>query len=581
MMASSRRLLRPPAAMSHRHLLAALAVCLTACGGDDAPVGPDAGAGGNFVLEVQNPPGESIGLPIAGTTTLRVRYLDASARPVAGAAVEFRLLTTGSESTGGSTLSADSATTDDLGIARVDLVAGAERVNFRVEARAPSAPSALFYVAVSEGGFTDVQVTPLHEGPRGAEQFASVQIRLYRSVDLRCRDAEVEALPASVFPPRSLPDFAGAVRFRNLSAGDSYAVVTWGASETGAALAFGCVDLGAGQVRSGRQLGLEVITSDRGPRLPGPLALESVLDLAPPLAGLGGAAWDTLACPLGPAQLLVDCALDAEVDDGALDCVVEAASPLRDAVEAARTPAGADGCRPPGDALDDAVAAALAPGHAPATWNQLAAARLELLTGFALRSELRPGTASTARHRLLGARAAVGAAEHEVDLAATTRPILVAPAVPWEAAADGSFALGRHGFTLRAGALLAEAFAVLALAPANLAGDDGALGSALLGGLEDGGASGCDALDGLVCAAAERPDGCLAACAAVAPALDTELARWTDDLAEGGLDLFLSGAGTAFDDDLDLAIDALAGAWDAELIPRDGAPLPVTGTLSP
>src|SRR5690606_19353611 len=146
-------------------------------------------------------------------------------------------------------------------------------VNFRVEVRAPAARSALFYVAVSEGGFTSLVVTPRHEGSRDAGAADTLQVRLHRAVDLRCVDADPEALPESVFPPRALPGYDEPAVFRNVSAGESYTLVAWAESAAGGILGFGCVDLGAAQVRSGLGLALDVAVVDRPAAIAEPLAL--------------------------------------------------------------------------------------------------------------------------------------------------------------------------------------------------------------------------------------------------------------------------------------------------------------------
>jgi hypothetical protein len=186
----------------------------------------------NYSLEVLTPPGDSIGLDFSGTSALRVRYLDDQGQALVNQTVEFNLLDSGSESTGGASLSSADARTDEMGIAEIDLVAGAQRVNYRVEASAAQAPSVLFYIQVSDQGFVNLEITSAHEGPRNPDNYAKVQLRIYANNPQNCSEIDFDNLPQSFLQPRSQDQIGDVSEFVNLPADDAYLVLAW--AESGA-----------------------------------------------------------------------------------------------------------------------------------------------------------------------------------------------------------------------------------------------------------------------------------------------------------------------------------------------------------
>jgi hypothetical protein len=585
---------------------AAFALFAAAACGDGAPVAPspDAGVGGgNATLLINEPPGQSLGLSFGGSATLSVTYLDAEDAPIAGAQVRFRMITSGSESTGGSTLSSTSVLTRDDGVAEVTLVAGAERGHFRVEVNAPDAPSAIFYIAVSEEGFTKLVVTPVHEGFRNAAQLLPVQIRLYRSDDHRCADIDVDDIPASIFPAEQVEAFGQEVSFPNRSSGDGYTVLAWGHHpEDLPTPAFGCVDLAAAQVRPGQSLRLSVMLSDRPVVLPEAATLSSRFDLSLLALALDDAGtsqpWDVLAsCEAGPGQLLLDCieGAIAEADDceaGGDDPLIVDLQDLRGAVDEA-------GCRArelaSGElSLDGALSDAIAAGGAPSAeaWAELQAARYEVLSDVELRSRLSLTSAVLAVHRL--ERLSLGRAEEtlDIDLHDTARTVVSVAGIPvaLSTPGGGQLVIAEHGFTLRLGAALLAAFRELALAPRDLAEEAEALGRLLAGSVDDpeSDAAGCEAVSAMACRRLDEEEACLLeACEAGAHGLDAALSAWAR-LADGaGIDFALSGAALVADDAGDLIIDrfaetpsgARAGSWAATLFLSDDTPVELVGTF--
>lgn len=567
--------------------LIASALHLAGCGDDLRPP-PGDDAPQQSSLELLDPPGESIGLPFHGQVALRVLYRDPDGEPIADAPVAFAPVASASESTGGSTISDSIVLTGEDGVAEVQLVAGAEQVNFRVQASALDAAPGLFYVAVSEGGFTDLAAVPEHVGFRA--DLTRVEVRLYRIDELACADLDIDAPPDSVFPPRSFDAFGGVARYRNVTAGEGFALVAWGAAEPdGTPLAAGCVELGAAQVRPGRPLSLPLPVLDRAPALPDSLDLVSDFDATPLVQP--GDVWAALDCPHGRAQLLIDCTLDAQAPDGALDCQVGGASALVADVEAMRGMPDAAGCRPSDRAgggpsidaiLDQAIAAPWPVGDELAAFL---AARRASVQAFRLTSRLESSAGGASVHHRLGELSvSSGAGLYAVDLVTSDRTVVrqVAPVAVDPAA--GYLVIDAHAFTLDYGRFARAAFARLGLEPAGLDDRADQLGTALVQSVDAGGTSGCPGLSEIVCGAVGRPATCLSpSCQAARPALDDLLTAWWRALEGTGFDFTLSGAASLADadPDADLTIDALpSGTWTAALRLSSGATAELAGAFA-
>lgn len=536
---------------------------LAACG-DNGSAGSDASVSTNYTLEILNPPGDSIGLDFSGGSPLRVRYLDNKGSPLAGEHVDFGLLDSGSESTGGASLSSADAKTDELGIARIDLVAGAERVNFRVEARAPRAPSVLFYIQVSDQGFIDLQITSAHEGARDPSSYERIQLRIYEANQLDCVDVDVDDPPQSLFPPRTQGAVGDVSVFQNLAADEAYTLIAWAEIAEGRALASSCLTLPAERLRSGRTFSAVMTVVDRAYQLEQNLKLETLIDLTPVTATLPGSeAWRSLRCPLGRAQLLLDCLADAQVGDGLMDCDGESASPLSTNLALRRGTLDAEGCRPAldgqgADSIDALLEAAL--DSATAGWPTNAE-RSALADGYnSLTSELRifskltPGSPAAANHRLLEATLGTETS----DLVNSDRPVIESTGIPLQLSAEPTLALASHGFTLRYDDLANDAFDIVALAPANVSGLGASLGSELMTGIQIAAATGCPALEDFVCTELSQAATCANQCAGIAAGLDTLLAGWLPALQSTGMDYQLRLAATLSDDDNDLRVNSIA-----------------------
>ncbi len=579
--------------------VALLAFAVTACGGgDDDDDDRDAGATAAARLVILDPPGDAIGLPPGGGAALRVRYETLDGEPIAGEEVDFAFISGPTESAAGSSLSDTTSITDTAGIARVDVAAGAERTNFRIRATAPGAQPVTFYVAISELGFTNLIVRPTHEGWRDPNSFVRVQLRLFRRENVTCGDIDIDDPPESVFPPRTMAGFDGTSTFQNLSALEPYTLIAWGELlEDGARIAFGCVTLGANQVQPGRRVSIEAVISDRPLAMPTASALSSSIDLTPIAEAVRatGASrpWDVLACPAGPGQLLLDCALDAAIttagdpDDCVLD-VVAAGDALAVAIEAQRAPADEFGCRPASQ-LDQTVAVAVTGGPWPtgAALAQLLGARDAVSSSVEIDSELVMTAPDIARHRLVQAEFDADPGLHIAPLIETARPVVVREQVPVTVdPAAGQVAIGEHGFSLRIGSASYDAFVALGLTPAGLDDRTADLGAALVESLVDGGDTGCTALSALVCGTAGEPAGCLdAGCAAASDSLDDRFHDWWQ-LADGAeVDFTLTGIAPLYDFDDDLQIDTIGadqtgdptGTWSIVFTLADGRTIATVG----
>ena len=557
-------------------LVAAAAAAGAACssGGGDLGVPPDAGTPEGRYLDILGTPGEEVGMAYNSRVTLYVRYLRDVGGVIRREPVQFALAADRpGEATAGATLSATSADTNQSGEARVELFSGAQDARFRVSVNARDASTVYFFISVAEGGFARVDVEPLHQGWRADEELARVEVRLYASAFVSCDALDIDAPPTSAYPSRALDGFGGAVSFQNVNARQPHTVVAWAETATGVRpVAAGCLPLDGAQIPTG-SVGTAVVVRDRDLIVPETLAVAAGFDLGAVAAAVDAAgataAWAVMACPAGPGQLLLDCALDAAVPDGALDCVVNGSGGLVDAIAAQRGSLDG-GCRPQDIAGDETSLDLLLTELVDESWptgaalRDLLAVRDSVVGALLLDSKLTLLAPSVVAHGLDQARVPAGDEVFPLHLPATSRPVLTA--TPVTATVDGNLlTVAPHGFTLRYAALAAGAFATLGLGPANLAADPRALGQSLAAAMRDPdtGTTGCAGLSNFVCRAAGQDAACLVeACADALPVMDTALAAWLDvlDGSAAGVDFELAGTLTLVDADGDLVVDELAPA---------------------
>lgn len=558
--------------------LGCLTLCLALGCGDNLPrLEPDAGPPVRS-LDIVEPASGELGLAFDQVGTLRVRYHDRQLGALPGETVRFTLVADPArgESAAGATLSASAALTDADGIAAIQVVSGAAVGNFRVEATAPSAPTATLYVAVTDQGFTSLRATPRHVGDRPLAHFAAVEVRLYRAT--ACGELSALAPPPSVYAPRTFSGFDAEAGFDAVGAGVAHALLVWGEDDAHRVLAEGCLELSADRVRAGGRVFVDVPVIDRPAALASAYAVASTLDLAPLRAAIAGAGspWAILRCPRGPAQLFLDATL-AELAPS---------DPTAVAVAAARGTLDAQGCRSAtrvdgAPSADAEVEAALeSSGTSPAARLKDAALTLvDLLDRLLVESTLAPDDAA-AVHRLEALSLDIAGQRHRASAVASPRPIVAATI--WPARVGSRWTLPAHGFTARLGWLARDAFVALVLAPAGLGSDVSTLATPVATSAVRGPYTGCRAISDAACLAAGLASTCLeTACAAALPGLDAALAAPFFRLDATGVDLQLQGVATLADDDHDLAVEAIKnGLWSASFRLADGTDVSVSGSFS-
>ncbi len=602
-----RSLASPGAAYAARRLCTLICASLLFIGCSDSrepqPVADPAGTDNNRTLTIIKPTGGEIASAVNERVALSVRYESEEGLLIHDEPVRFALVDTGDgEHTAGASLSTALAMTDQHGIAHVDLILAAESGQFRISADADDAATVYFVVSVSEGGFTRLEVEPAHVGWRNSTELDHVEVRLYSSRILTCADLDIETPPQSSYPSQSLSGFSDAVVFDNVRAGHDHTLVGWAqADRESRPLATGCLDLAGGQLPASRSsLTLSLPLRDREIDWDSPQAIDSAFDtqtIAEVVRQSGAEdAWDILSCPAGPGQLILDCLVDAIADDGALDCISEAGTPMTDAIAARRgalapnISASGDGgpsCRSATDASEaptlDAILSAATQdttqgsgagnpeGMDPLSWPvgddaaQLDQVRGELLAGFHLHSTLIPVAETALDHRLDTVAFSASTGAYELDLAMTSRPIIERRGVAAYIAED-RLTIAEHAYPLRYASALAQAFAHLGLAPLGIDADADTLGGALVGAVSDPDslASGCAAVSAMVCGDIGQAADCVAlACSRALPAMDTALSAWIDVLHTDDSDLILSlGTANISDDNGDLLADSLPTGTD-------------------
>ncbi|HET6282488.1 MAG TPA: hypothetical protein VFH73_16105, partial [Polyangia bacterium] len=374
-----------------------------------------------------------------------------------------------------------------------------------------------------------------------------------------------------------------------------------------------CVDLPGTALVSGGVVRVALPLGDASPNAAGHYTVTSRFVFTRPLAATQtvAAPWrDLQDCPLDPAQLWLDCTMDAlsgPVAGDPNDC-----QPRAPAEEGALGPAlaarrgaflpqaggGTSSCRgvtgSGGGVSLDALLMGMFGSPKPKALVDLSSVAddaARILGSVALRSQLAireatvPG-AYQADHMFAGATFMVPGATYEVPLLPLALPVLEVPAVRAIATAR-TLTLAAHAITLRLGTVARVAFGELALARRGLPSGSrelvdwiAALARApVTVTMADptAPATGCAALDAVLCAELARPAGCLVkACqdglAAMALSLDIGFSA-----ADGeGLDLVLQGSaqlldshGTGLADRIGDALE-MPGTWSATFHTRAG-----------
>jgi hypothetical protein len=545
------------------------------------------GAGGGCAGGDPGPPPTGDRVLAAQPTKIQIRpgqtgtarfVLTSGGIPIAGQDVTFSIPddpTTPFVDAQGAMLLAASAVTDVHGVASVDVTVDQPTV-FRIHATAGSATFDL--VVIVAVGTGNVVVAPFFvPNSSAAARALSIDVRLLD--DRRCADLNLFDPP---YPPRgevaSLPPSSGSARFELVSTAESSAIVGR-ALDGKVPIAVGCVDLLGSSLLVGGVVEVSLPLQDAVPSPVGRFALTSPLDFAPPLAAAAAIAgpWRDLGdCPLDPAQLLLDCIVDALSPATAadpLDCRPSPVAGGEGALGAALTArrglpiddptGGVTACRGAAVSKDgppslDGIVMGLFGSPTPPLLIALPAIgddAAHTLDHFTLASTLvvqsagRPGE-YVVTHTLDGARFDSSVMENaEVRLAPLALPVMTAYTTA--TTRDRMLIVANHGFSLRLGRVARAGFGAAALAPRGVSPPDaGGLIAALaaLARSSEQGVTGCAALDRALCAAVGAAAGCLAAACPAGLAALTARLDGAFDAADGtGLDLFLAGSAPLID----------------------------------
>jgi hypothetical protein len=541
--------------------------------------------------------------------TLGFQVNGPSGSPLPGAVVSFAIVEDPTVPDGkaqGATLAAASATTDAQGKCAVRVTAGLA-TSFHVHATSANAAADVLVVVIAAGQAASVDVAPFFPaaGAHAAAVATTVEILFFDNRS--CGDLDVRNPPQGR-AIRSLPAALNTVvRYDYLATNTGYAIIGRALDTHGGLRALGCVDLPGRSLVPGGSVQIALPLIDAGPDPVGRYVATSPLTIAPPLGAAAAiaATWSDLTdCPLDPAQLWLDCTIDAlgTTDPGdPLDCVPSpipgGEGPLGDALGALRgtvlagpdgTPTTCRGSKTEGGATSiDAVAQGMFGSPAPAAFVHLAAAAAEashLFDDVQVRSTLDVRAAGTLEdvtitHTLTSMAFGLSGATMDVQLVTLGLPAL--SAMTTGTVTDDTLTIAQHGFTARLGSAARVAFGKISLVGRGLPPDGPGVVAAIASAAhsDDGKLAGCVALDDALCPRAGRPAGCLVtACATGLNALAARLDAAFDAADGTGLDLYLEGSAPLIethDDGLagrlgDLQPGARPGSWTVDLRPREG-----------
>jgi hypothetical protein len=600
------------------------ALGLPGCGADG---GSPAAPRGPLVLE---PVPETIRVRPGEQGAVRFVLLSASRQPVPMQRVSFVIVDDPGGSPGGSqsrgaTLSAASAATDGGGVAQIDVTAGQAAV-FRIRASFRSGPNAgnapdpenvlgsaeaEVVVVVATEMVASVEIAPfLTPGSAAAGQVARIEILFFDNTTCRALSSERAPIPARTV--RSVPAHDGAAQYDYVSTALSHAVSGRASDARGSIAATGCVDLPGTVLVSGGVVRVALPLDDASPSPLGHFSVTSRFNFTKPLAAtpLVAAPWrDLQDCPLDPAQLWLDCTIDAlsgPQPGDPIDCAPRPGEEgvLGVALDARRgtflsVPAGqSSSCRgsadPTGGISHDALVTGLFGSPKPKAIVDLAFVAddaQQVMSSLLLRSQLTVRAAEArgtyaVTHLFTAAGFSVLAATYEVPLLPLALPVLEVAGVSGRESA-GALMIDTHGITIRFGTVARLAFGELALARRGLPAETRPFLNALFNlakaplrvtaGDPPPPPLGCAALDDVLCRDIGRPKGCVAkACedglAALAARLDagfTTADGEAIDLILGGSAPLLDPRDRGFADRLGDAF-AMPGLWTAKLATRAG-----------
>ncbi len=555
-------------------IAAALLLGLAACEDTLVPF-VDGGVGRR--LEILDPPGSQIGLRFSRSLDLAVRYVsdDVAAQAIRNEPVHFAIF----DDPVGSTLSRDTVSSDDEGLAVVTLNGGTQEGSFRVRASASGAADVEFAISISELEFVEIDAKIEDPLPNTGER--ALYAALY--VDKTC--AELGPAPKMLGAARTLsksPAKSATLAFVNLLS-RSYAVVGR-VEDAGRLVAYGCLDIDRALAPPGAHLSLPLPMSALAPAVVGGFDL---------ITQLGSKRSERSDALFADFDVVERC--DGHLGQLLLDELIARLSVARAAQASAHRGPSAPmsvgqstvSCRPGKlaaiDTLDAELNALVSTGPngvaRAALWTDLDA----ILASAVMSSHLtlRP-TAANARddasspQRLLATHEAgtitlsLGSATRAYDLAALGRPVFAAIGVEALRETD-KLVLSSHDLPVGLPQLWSASWDELAIATRLPALTDATVGGwvhACAGEAQRNAKLGCAAIEDLLCERTD-PSGCagtlITACTQAVAAVADRLAG----VSAKAFTLSLQGSARIVDDDGDLVGERLdGGTWVA------------TGTLS-
>jgi hypothetical protein len=583
--------------------LAAALVLAAACGGSEkAPPSPTTPRS----LTAED---ETVKVPPGGTGVLGFTLDGPSGAPLPGATVSFAIIDVPMGASQGATLTEASAVTDAQGRCTARVSAGLATV-FRVRATSANA-TAEVAVVVGAGQDGAVEVAPFFPVPAGAHAAAvATTIEILLLDNRSCSNIDLRDPPQPARSSHTVPASGATVPYGFLQTNVSYAIVGRARDGGGGVRALGCTDLPGTVLVVGGSVQVALPLVDAGPNPAGTYVATWPLPISPPLPAAASlaATWrDLTDCPLDPAQLLLDCAIDAlgptSVFDP-VDCIptgVQGADgPVGDALVALRgdfllgpdgAPTRCRGSKMAGGSLSiDAIVQGMFGSPLPQSFVALASAAGDaprLFDHLQVRSTLdvrapRSLTDVDVTHTLTNLSFTLpdGSADVSTDVSLVKLGLPVLTAKTSGTVTDDLLTIAPHGFTVRLGQAARAAFGTLSLARRGLpeTAPEVVAAVAALAHTDDGQLAGCVAIDEVLCPRVAQPAGCLVtACAIGLNVLAARLdAAFT--AADGtDLDLYLSGSAPLLETRADGLADRLGdqpsghpGTWNIDLRPRDG-----------
>ena len=574
--------------IGHRgyRLAAALLLLVVAGACSDPPANVDGGTARGF-LQILNQSGLDVGLRPNKEATLRVRYTDRLGVPLTHAKIQFAIY----GDPKGSTLSLGTTATDNKGEAAVIVHAGASAATFSVRVTAPQ-DVVTFYLEVTTA---ELGALSIHSKYSGSVPLLSlVAVTYFLSHEVKCAAFDPLKPPGDA-RERTATMVGQAVAFKAVPMNRDHAVLARAQDAKGVLRAVGCVDVPRAVLKSDQTVRVWLQLWDQLPRVAGTYSL--VTGITIPKGGAKAASWprpvaealepwvDLANCHHDPAQLMLDCVIDAVDGGDALDCRVPATGQTaRTAALQAERGILAGTCR--GDtttrgspSLDKTIATLISTTD-KATLTELtkvesgalaSLGKLRLDSTLVL-GELDKDGVTLARHALQIVTFETASAKTAHKVSQIGLPVWEATAIKATVSTNWHLTLGRHELSLRYGLLARQALGELVLAKGGLPVSSTALAAKLAGLVKGtfGGKpfAGCPAVEVLACKAARLGPGCLGpACkqglAALATYLDAGFAAMDD---HPGPDLSLEGSVDLLDNDGDLKIDDLGttespGVW--------------------